>query len=855
MFFRAFYAVRPLSSPAGLPTNALYGYIQMLFRLFKDHAPQHLALAYDNKEPSFRFEIYDQYKANRSEMPPDLALQMPDLLGIGEKLGLKAFQTIGYEADDLIGSLARFCADQGHRVVIVSGDKDFAQLVTNQVVIFDPMKDVTLDPPAVLAKWGVRPDQFIDYLSLVGDTSDNIPGAKGIGPKGAVKLLVDFESLEGIYSNLDKIPAGVRSKLEDSRAQVFLAKELVTIKTDIPLIEDVDDLKRSSPDEIYLKNRLSELGFQKMHSIIEAAKVGLDARDKENTVGSLANGFSFSSPGSTLPAAVVSSGNPADHFERLGWEEFKERFAHGQNRHLWCVFHQERLTLAGEDFLCTIESLLNDNLEQVSAWLDSERPLFMGFDLKTEFHRLKLTNPKSSWDFQIAQFLLDNRDVKTFADWLEMQQPEISGESSVLSVLQAKKSSMEKELVAGSLFHFYQAYEVPLVDVLYKMERTGVFLNTQPLLELSQELDLEVKDLEAKIQKESGVEFNVASPKQLAGVLFETLGLPKGKKTKTGYSTDNDTLAKIKDLHPVVSLVMEYRELSKLKSTYVDSLPELIDPKTQRLHTHYRQNGAQTGRLSSVKPNLQNIPIRTPKGMRVRAAFEGQGDFELLSMDYSQIELRILAEISRDANLIRSFQKGLDIHAATAAEVFEVEIGAVTPEQRRQAKAINFGISYGQGAYGLSESLGITRTEAKGIIQRYFERFPGVKSYMDSTIENAHRDGYVLTHFGRKRYIFELKSPLPSVKQFGERAAINAPIQGTASDLVKMAMVQIASLIRDWPKCTLLLQVHDELIFEGPRSDLETLSPVVKSAMEGVVSWSVPLLVNSGIGKNWSQIH
>lgn len=818
LFFRAFYAIRPLSTPNGTPVNAVYGLLSMLVKLLKSEKPEYAAVCYDRKEPSFRKDLYEDYKANRTEMPEELVAQIPYLKKLVECLGIPTLEVPKFEADDLIGTLTRVGLENKAEVVIVSGDKDFAQLVQPGVVLYDTMKDSRMDEAGVLEKWGVKPDQFQDYLAIVGDTSDNIPGVMGLGPKGAQKLLSDYGTLEKIYENIEDVkPAGAQEKLKKSRDMAFLSKKLVAIEQHVPVDGNLQTYRMKGLQREELRALLVELNFKSF----EKSLLGDDVVSAQAATETPA-------AGPTQSAFQVQS---------IDAEDLIQQIQNGQT--LWVWRQPQGIFFSDEKKIWAVFG----DLEKFVGSLEKKKIRWLGFDLKSLWRELKAFSPLLEWDSMLAAYILRAGDCSDFAkvvqqfcgqEWSELSTPE-----TCLQVQLNLKSVLEEKLKSTQGLEVLKTLDEPVAPILLRMERRGIKIDLKFLKAFSEELDENIKIAEKEIIRLAGENFNVASPKQLGVILFDKLKLPVVKKTKTGYSTDNEVLLEIE--HPIAKQVLEYRELAKLKSTYVDALPVLADPETHRVHTHFNQALTSTGRLSSTQPNLQNIPIRTERGARVREAFIADHGKELLSVDYSQIELRVLAHISEDPGLIRAFKDNLDIHTATASEVFGTPLAEVTSEQRRVAKAVNFGIAYGQGAFGLADQLGISRSEAQGIIKRYFEKFQGIQTYITETIKKAHEDGFVTTLFGRRRYLDELNNKNAMIKKFGERAAINAPIQGTAADLVKKAMIELDQ------QCPLpmLLQVHDELVFEGTSSDIEKYRSQVISIMENVVQLKVPLKVNT----------
>lgn len=862
MFFRAYYAIRPLSSPSGVPVNAIYGFLSMITKLFKEEKPDYMVFTYDRKEPSFRKEMYSEYKAHRTEMPEDLAVQIPYIKKLADYLGIPGLEVHSYEADDIIGTLVKLGLKHHHEVVIVSGDKDFGQLIQKHVVLFDTMKDIKYDEAGVLEKWGVRPDQFIDYLALMGDSSDNVPGVEGIGPKGAQKLLQQFKSVEDIYEHLDKVESkSVREKLERSRENAFISKKLVTIFTDVPVSENFEDYHLRPLQTDSLRALLQELNFKSFEKSLLGDGVSqrnlhenIHGVDGEKTVAKVETPkIEVPVPEnikiSTLATEVMEKIDAYLHLKEVPLSA--QDIAKGLNEKdiLWGFSDERGLFLARENELWAVEG----SFEELGALTDKKHIQWMGFDLKKLFHQIKAHTPKVAWDSSLAAYVVragDSTDFEAiYKKFIGTNLPEFASPAQLYKAHVELQHILQDRLGLFNGDKILNELELPLEPILLRMEQKGIRIDTELLKIQSAELADELAALEKEIHHLAGQSFNVGSPKQLGVILFEKLQLAAGKKTKTGYSTGEDVLVKLE--HPIARKVLEWRELAKLKSTYVDALPEMINPQDGRVHTSFNQALTTTGRLSSTQPNLQNIPIRTARGQRVRQAFIADKGKKLLSMDYSQIELRILAHISEDPGLLRAFLEDLDIHAATAAEVFNVDLKHVTSDQRRRAKAVNFGIAYGQGAFGLAENLGIPNREAQDIIGRYFEKFAGVREYIEGTIKSAHKNGYVETLFGRRRYIEELSSKNPMLKKFGERAAINAPIQGTASDLVKKAMIDIGDNV----KVDMLLQVHDELIFEGSEEDLKSQIPELCRIMESVMTLKVPLKVNYAIGDNWDEAH
>ncbi len=851
MFFRAFYAIRPLTSTQGVPVNAVYGFISMIVKLMKDKNPDHIVFCYDRKEPSFRKDLYTEYKANRTIMPDDLQVQMPYLKKVANLFGITDIEVPTYEADDLIGSITKLAEKENFDVFIVSGDKDFCQLISPNVFLYDTMKDVIFTEALVKEKHGVTPEQFLDYLAITGDASDNIPGIAGIGPKGAIKLIEQFGSVEEIYRNIDKVESpALKQKLVASEKNAFLSKKLVSIVCDVELNKTLDDFKLKEMKRDELRAFLQDLNFKSFEKSI------LDAPAKVQPSSQAGKNIETTSV-QISDANVNTQMGPQVSVVVKPWDAAEIQIRLDANEKFFIFEHEDNVALGfSEQLYFTAKA---------SCQLKFLKVAWSGFNLKNVWHQIgfkadqvqqaELQN-QIDWDLMLGAYVIraaDSASLKKLATFfLNEELPDVITPEIFYSTCLLLNTVVKTQLEEKNLFIIYKKLEKPIIPILFAMEQKGITIDIAGLQLFSKQLGDELLIQEAKIHELAGEKFNIASPKQLGVVLFEKLGLESSKKTKTGYSTDNDVLEKLE--HPIGKEIINFRELAKLKSTYVDALPEAVD-QNARVHTSFNQALTTTGRLSSTNPNIQNIPIKTERGQRVRKSFVAANGKKLLSVDYSQIELRVLAHISEDPGLISAFRDDLDIHAATASEVFSVALDQVTKEQRRIAKAVNFGIAYGQGAYGLAEALGIPRKQAVDIIEKYFIKFSGIRSYIENTIQKAHEQKYVETLFGRRRYIPELDSSNGMLKKFGERAAINAPIQGTASDLVKMAMIEISQDQKNNAKLDMLLQVHDELIFEGTLSDVEAQAPVIKRIMENVAKLKVPLKVNYAIGDNWDEAH
>ena len=876
MFFRAFYAIRALSNPAGMPVNALYGYLSMTIKLLREVRPDYMAFCFDRKEPSFRVAIDPNYKANRTEMPADMVPQIPYMRTLSEALGIACFDVETFEADDIIGTLTKFGKDHDLEVVIVSGDKDFAQLIGPRVSMYDTMKDVRYDEIGALEKWGVPPKQMIDYLAICGDSSDNVPGVAGIGPKGAIKLLSDYGTLEGIYEHVEEISsASTKKKLIESKDNAFLSQKLVTIVCDMPMKVELDDLKLKPIERDALSAILTELDFKTFAKTLlgtEAVPAVPAAASEHHVEGSLSQvlnpkgletanermaAASFTRKAEPLPPPMIEMSGP-----NIGKIE-ERRLDIGElqawlkpNAETWAI-HTERSSFlaqnsGGSDFV--IAEIATEGAD-LGKMLTEKNLIYKGFDIKDFGKRHFIQGPKVDWDQMLAAYVIRAGSIESpyplFSLYNGEALPELPSPSQILTAHLRLETQLRRKLTSVGGERVLFEIEQPLVPILLAMETAGIKIDIPLLKTQSESLQRDLAVLEKEIHHDAGGPFNIGSPKQMGQVLFEKMKMPPGKKTKTGYSTDTDVLEKLSAEYPITAKILQWRELSKLRSTYVDALPQIANKETDRVHTTLNQALTSTGRLSSTNPNLQNIPIRTERGAQIRKAFIAENGNSLISADYSQLELRLLAHIAKDPGLQRAFENDLDIHAATAAEIFDVKLDDVSSDMRRKAKAVNFGLAYGQGAFGLADTLKISRKEASEIINRYFARFSGVQTFMTETIEEAKKKGYVETIFGRRRYLDELFSKSPMVQKFGERAAINAPIQGTASDLVKIAMIKAY----DPKQGRMLLQVHDELILEVADGSVEKVAADVASKMESAAQLSVPLKVNTGIGKNWDDAH
>jgi DNA polymerase-1 len=874
--YRAFFAIGHLSNSKGFPTQAIYGFTNMLLKILREKEAVYAAIVFDAPGPTFRHEVFGEYKSNRPSMPEDLRVQVPHIKEIVSALRLPVLEKEGYEADDLIATLARKLEREGIETVIVSGDKDLMQLISPHVTMYDSMKDKTFQVHEVKERFGVSPDKVVEVMGLMGDTSDNIPGVPGIGPKTAGQLIEEFGSVEELLKNIDKVKnAKVRASLDRYAEQARLSRELATLDSNAPLDWTLENLKRGEPDRKKLQEIFKEMEFSKllkdfslrpdhreddyrlitgrgeMEALVRSLrKAGAFALDLESTsmepMRAEIVGLSFSfQPHQAfyLPVGHTYEGAP----EQLSREEVL--------RTLRPVLEDPGLKKYGQNIKYDYILLAKSGVRLRGIAGDN---MIASYLLNPSKHRHSLE--------ELSREYLD-RQIITYEDVAGAGAKAIP--FSQVGVEKACRYSCEDAdltlILANLLIPKVEAdgfaellgrVELPLIEVLAVMEMNGVKLDLPLLTVMSEEFEKLMEKISGEVYELAGGEFNINSPQQLGKVLFEKLKLPGGKRTKTGYSTDVEVLTELAKDFPLPAKVLEYRSLSKLKSTYVDALPQLVNPVTGRVHTSFNQTVTATGRLSSSDPNLQNIPIRSPEGRRIRETFIPQEGSLILSADYSQIELRVLAHLACDTFLISTFQKGEDIHAATASEIFHVSPEQVTPEMRRLAKVINFGIIYGMSAFGLAKELGIPPSVAQAYIANYFQKYHEVRDYIDKSLEQARERGYVTTLMNRRRYLPDIKSPNRSVRQFAERIAINAPIQGTAADLIKVAMINIhRRLVKEGYRTKLILQIHDELVFEVPQGELEGIEALVREEMEGVVKLYIPLKVDIGAGKNWAEAH
>jgi DNA polymerase-1 len=875
---RAYHAIKGLSNSQGMPTNAAFGFTRMLMKLLEDRNPLHMAVLFDARGKTFRHELYSDYKANRPPMPEDLALQIPYIKAITKGFNIPSIETPGFEADDIIGTLAQQAESAGFSVVIVSGDKDFAQLVSDRISIFDPMKDKMTTLETVRQEFGLEPAQVVEFMGLSGDSSDNIPGVAGIGPKTARELIKSFGSIETLYSQIDSVKSPKQKQnLLRCKEQAHLSRQLATICLKVPLSFDPDSFALKAPDEAALSRLFKTLEFRELQKSFMPSPAGpmtsysaiLDRESLETLVERLEASERFAIDTETTSRDPMKAKLVGISFSMLPDEAFYIPLGHSY------IGVPEQLPM--NDVLKRLKPVLeNPAVKKIGQnikydWLVLERYGIclkgVCFDTMVASYLINPSKRSHSLD-QIALDFLNHHTI-SFQDvagkgkktltfdcvLLEKAVPYACEDADV--TLKAYRILVPRlqEIELTSLF---ENVELPLIPVLMRMEKCGITVDKDCLLQISKEFFHQLQQIEQDIYRQAGRTFNINSSQQLGDVLFEKLGLPVQKKTqkKTAYSTDVAVLTALAPLHELPALVLRHRTLAKLKSTYADALLELVHPETGRIHTSYNQTVTATGRLSSSEPNLQNIPIRTEEGRRIRSAFIPRSGWLILSADYSQIELRILAHYSKDPILVNAFREGEDIHARTAAEMFEIAADKIPSELRRQAKVINFGIIYGMGPFRLSNELGITQKMAKTYIDNYFKRYQGVKQFIDQAVRDAETSGRTSTLLGRIRLLPDINSTNRVVKSAAERTAINTPIQGTAADLIKLAMIRVDwELRRKKLKTTMLLSVHDELVFELPPEELEVTRKLVKTVMETVWDLMVPLKTNIQWGTNWAEAH
>ncbi len=896
--YRAFHGLPDLRSPQDEPTGAIYGVINMLRKLRSDYKPDYLACVMDAKGKTFRDDWYPEYKATRTPMPDDLRVQIEPLLEAIKALGWPLLMIDGVEADDVIGTLAKHAETRGAKTVISTGDKDLTQLVTPHVTLINTMSNEMLDEAGVLAKFGVAPDRIVDYLSLVGDSVDNVPGVEKVGPKTAVKWLGQYQTLDNVIANANEVGGVVGENLRKALEWLPQARRLLTVKCDVDLPFDWNNLTAKDADKAKLLEMFGRFGFKTWRRELESAKEGPEAGGEKLGVDDSSTAANIAPPVAREYEMVLTEAALDSWIEKIksaplicvdtettGLEPMTSKivgisFSVEPHRGAYIpLAHNYPGAPTQLDFdqtLARLKPFLEDPaIKKVGQNLKYDQHIFANHDIHLQGveHDTLLQSYvlESHRPHDMDSLASRHLDVKT----IKFEEVAGKGANQIgfdqVSVETATEYSAEDADITLQLHHklhpqierdeklkhIYRDIEMPVMQVIQKIERNGVLLDSALLSAQSHELGKTLLALETRAHEQAGQTFNLNSPKQIQEILFEKQGLPVVKKTPSGTpSTDEDVLEKLALDYPLPKTLLEYRGLAKLKSTYTDKLPRMVNQTTGRVHTNYAQAVAVTGRLSSTDPNLQNIPVRTAEGRRIREAFIAPPGSTLLSADYSQIELRIMAHISGDESLLRAFAAGEDIHRATAAEIFSTERDLVTSEQRRYAKVINFGLIYGMSAFGLASQLGIERSAAQAYIDRYFARYPGVAQYMQRTRDDARNLGFVQTVFGRRLWLAEIKSPNGPRRQAAERAAINAPMQGTAADLIKLAMIAVQDwLEREKMKSMIIMQVHDELVFEAPSGEVETLKAAIPKLMTEVATLAVPLLVEIGAGPNWETAH
>ncbi|MDF1582612.1 MAG: DNA polymerase I [Methyloprofundus sp.] len=891
--FRAYHAVPPLSNAEGMPTNAIFGVANMLRRLISDHKTDYFTVVFDAPGGSFRNELYSEYKSHRPPMPDDLRVQIQPLHDLIRAMGLPLIMESGVEADDVIGALTHLAVDAGFQVIISTGDKDMAQLVSDQVTLENTMSNTVTDVQGVIDKFGVTPDQIIDYLALMGDSADNIPGVPKVGPKTAAKWLAQYQTLENLIANADEIKGKIGENLRASLGDLPLSKQLTTIKCDLDLPYHIDDLRCTPEDRQLLQEQLENLGFNAWSKSLQSSSFVshtpsaptvieevLVAEDLDYQM--IVTMAAFNHWLDKLQAAeLFAFDTETTSLDYIAAEIVGVSFAVTVGEAAYVPLAHDYPGVAEQlsrtEILQALKPLLENSAhKKVGQNLKYDANVLANYaielrgiaqDTMLESYVIDSTRTKHNMD-DLAQVYLNRNTLHYedvagkgakqigFAEVPIEQAAQYAAEDADITlalhqVLAPKLAEHEK------LLALYENIEIPILSVLSRMERAGVLIDSDMLAQQSMELANHIMAIEQQAHEIAGQSFNIASPKQIQEILYDKLNLPVLKKTPKGQpSTAESVLQELAEDYPLPALILKHRSMSKLKSTYTDKLPLQISPKTGRVHTSYHQAVAATGRLSSSNPNLQNIPIRSVEGRKIRQAFIAPAGYKIFAADYSQIELRIMAHLSGDDGLLDAFAKGEDIHKATAADVFGVSIDQVTNDLRRSAKAINFGLIYGMSAFGLAKQLGLGRNQAQEYIDLYFSRYPRVRQYMDDTRELAQQQGYVETLLGRRLYLPEIHSKNAARRQYAERTAINAPMQGTAADIIKLAMIATDQWLQDdQPDIKMIMQVHDELVFEIAEAQIDRYSAKIRQLMSTATTLDVPLVVDIGVGINWDEAH
>ena len=837
---RSFYALPLLTNESGEYTNSVFGFVRMLFKIIDDEKPDHIAVAFDLKGPTFRHEEYEDYKAGRKKTPDELIPQIDLIKDVLRSLNIPIITKKGYEADDVIGTIAKTAGKKGIDVKVVTGDRDALQLVDERINIIYTRKGISdiieYDVKKVKNKYELKPDQLVDMKGLMGDSSDNIPGVPGIGEKTATKLLKEFNTMENVLDNIEKVSGKKRKEnLRKYSEQAKMSKKLGKIITDLNIDFEFNDLKLEEPNFDEVINLFKRLEF---NSLLDRFEENIEEKLKEIT------------------------------YKEIDDDSINEllELINNNKEFAFTIVNNKRLIIKINDRLFNFEPFKKYQNELKNIF-ENDKINKLSFNSKDNLIFLKENNIECEgliFDPQLASYLLNPDETPLTISEMISREFNVSQEDleeddktndQYLNYLYELKDIYTDKLKSKELYSLFIDIELPLIKVLAEMECNGIYADCKFLEEFSKEISKKIENIEKETYELAGEEFNLNSPKQLGEILFDKLELPVIKRTKTGYSTSIDVLEKLEDKHDIIPLIMNYRKYSKIKSTYVDPLLKLVNQNTGRIHTNFNQMVTATGRLSSTDPNLQNIPIRTEEGRKIRKAFIAEkDDWVLLSADYSQIELRVLAHISEDKQLIKAFNEEQDIHTQTASEVFEVKPQNVTSDLRRHAKVINFGIAYGMSSYGLANDLDISNKEADEYISKYFKRFPGVKKYMDNIVKDAKKDGYVRTIFNRLRYIKGINSSNYHRRSFAERTAINSPIQGSAADIMKIAMIDVYNSLKNSNlKAKMLLQIHDEIVFEVAKNELDEIIKLVKEKMENAVKLKVPVIVDFKVGKNLKE--
>ncbi|WP_199229034.1 DNA polymerase I [Sporanaerobacter acetigenes] len=877
LLHRAFYALPLLSTKDGIYTNGVYGFLTMLYKITDEYNPKYLCVAFDMKAPTFRHLEFDLYKANRQKAPNELSLQFPILKEVLKAMNINQIEIEGYEADDIAGTVARFGEEKNLNVILVSGDRDYLQLASDKSKVLVTKKGITelevFDKEAMIDKYGITPEQFIDLKGLMGDKSDNIPGVPGIGEKTGLKLLKQFGSIENIYENIEEVSGNkLKESLIEYKQQAFLSRRLAEIVTSVPLELNLEELKYEEPDWERLKGLYEKLEFKSLIEKIPKDKIEIDieyyssefilieSEDKfqkiiDEILKSKEFAFKFVyGDENILKSEILGIAiKPKEHSTYYINFDGNELLLNFQNS-FKDIFEREDILVSGHNIKNDILGLFKLGIKISSITFDSMIGEYLINPSETDYSISKLSNEYLNLNIEKEEELLGKGKNKKTYKVLSVDE---RGQyfAKILDLVYMLEDKIIGIIEGQGMKELYSDVELPLAEVLASMEYYGFKIDVEILKELGSEFDKEIDNLTKEIYELAGEEFNINSPKQLGEILFDKLDLPVIKKTKTGYSTDAEVLDKLKDKHPIVENILKYRQIVKLKSTYIDGLMNLVDENTDRIHSSFNQTVTNTGRISSTEPNLQNIPVKTEEGRKIRKAFVPQDeDYILIDGDYSQIELRVLAHISDDPKLKEAFYNNEDIHTKTASEVFNVPKEEVTSIMRSRAKAVNFGIVYGISDYGLSRDLNISRKEAKEYIDNYLKNYKKVKEYMEEIVESGKKEGYVETILNRRRYLPELKSRNYVVRSFGERVAMNTPIQGSAADIIKVAMVRVYKELKLRNlKSKLILQVHDELIIETYKDEKDEVKEILKNTMESSIKLNVPLKVDIMMGDSWYE--